>query len=87
MKTDVENIKECIDKISNRYSDLIQKKVQLDAMWDGPASELFKKTYDDDLMVLMMMISNLQKLYSYENMAKECYQLCENQVYGVISDI
>jgi uncharacterized protein YukE len=87
MKTDVDNIKAHVDKINSRYTDLVQKKAQLDGMWDGPASETFKKAFDDDLIALMTMISNLQKVYNYENMAKECYKSCEQQVSGVISDI
>jgi WXG100 family type VII secretion target len=87
MQRDAGNIQGCIDRINHQYSDLVQKKTQLDAMWDGPASETFKHAFDDDLTALQTMIANLQKVYNYENMAKECYIACEQQISGVISDI
>lgn len=87
MKTDADSIKENVNTISKLYSDLVTKRNQLDDMWDGPASETFKKAFSDDLAALMVMVGNLQKICNYENMAKDCYQSCENQVAGVISDI
>jgi uncharacterized protein YukE len=87
MKTDVDNIKSNVDKITRRYSELIQKKVELDSMWDGSASETFKKAVDDDIVALMTMMRNLEKIYNYENAAKDSYKSCEQQISGVISDI
>lgn len=87
MKTDLSNIEGNLGKISDYYQELIIKRTQLDAMWDGPTSETFKKSFGDDLVALMTMLSDLQRVYNYENMAKECYEACENQIAGVISDI
>lgn len=87
LKNDTDSIKENVDTILQLYSELVEKRAQLDAMWDGPASEAFKKAFGDDLVGLMTMISNMQRIYNYGNMSKECYENCENQVSGVISDI
>ena len=87
MKQDVDNIIALVQQMEYDYQKLSQEKIALDRMWDGPASEAFKKVFDDDLVVLQAMINNLKKIHIYENMAKECYHTCETQIEGVISDI
>lgn len=87
MKADIDQMAKSIKNMSDSRSELLEKKEQLDSMWDGPASEEFKNAFQDDLEALYVMISNMQRIFNYEKMAKECYENCENQVSGVIADI
>lgn len=87
MKQDVDNIMASVNQISMKYTDLIQKKAELDTMWDGPASESFKKVTEDDMIALATVIGNLKKVYEYENIARERYEQCENRISGEIAGI
>ena len=87
MKSDVERLNDLVKRIHDRHSDLMQKKQELDNMWDGPASEATKAAIQDDLNALQVMIENMKKIYQYENTAKDKYNSCENQISGIIAGI
>ena len=87
MGQDVTNVNDYLQRMGGDYQNLIQRKAILDKMWDGSANEAFNKVFNDDLIALMTMLSNLKKLYSYEEMAKNSYAACENMVAELISDI
>lgn len=87
LKSDAGSVKGYIDQMERKLTALRNDATQLDAMWDGPASESFKEAFNADLAALETMISNLKKLYNYEQMAKEKYESCETQVQSVVSDM
>ena len=87
MQSNAEDLRDCVNRISNQYGDLVQRKQELDSMWDGEAGDTFRKEFEEDLAALKAMIDNLQKVYSFEDMARGAYQSCENQISGMISDL
>lgn len=87
LKTDAEKVKGYVDRIQAKMTRLIKYLAELDAMWDGAASDSFQKAYKDDLLALSIMISNMAKLYGYENEAKVRYEICERQISTMISEI
>lgn len=87
LKSDAGSVKGYIDQMDRKLLSLRNGATQLDSMWDGPASEAFKAAINEDLTALETMISNLKKIYNYEQMAKVKYENCETQVSGVVSDM
>ena len=81
------NVRDRISGIRKRQNNLVNYLSQLDSMWDGPSSEAFKKSYNDDLKALTTMISNLDKLYQYEQKAKDKYNSCERKVIDMVSGL
>lgn len=87
MRRDVENMIAFVRQMEGNYRDLVQRKGELDGMWDGLASESFRKAFDDDLSALQIMVDELKEIYSYEDMARGSYNACEHQVSEMISGI
>lgn len=73
--------------IKSDLSGIKQNLSQLDAMWDGPSSEAFKKVFWDDLNAMETVIKNIESIHSYEVNAKSKYESCESRVGGIVAGI
>lgn len=60
---------------------------QLDSMWDGPTSEVFKSVYEHDINALKSLIETLKRFNAFENGAREKYETCEADVNEIISSL
>lgn len=78
--TYIANIKKQIGEMKNSVS-------ELDAMWDGPSSEAFKKAFQQDMKAMGEIIKGLEDIKNYEDTAKKKYEKCENKVSSLISEI
>lgn len=87
LKSDAELVETYIGNMKNKMQNIKNDLAELDAMWDGQASETFKKAFNDDVEALSTLISNLNKLYAYETLAYEKYESYESQVSGVVSGL
>lgn len=76
----IANIVKKIDEMQTSVSDL-------DAMWDGPSSEAFKKVFAQDMKAMKEIINGLKDVNQYESNAKSKYEACERQVSNLISAI
>lgn len=59
----------------------------LDEMWDGPASEVFKSVYENDLEELKATVEILRKFNVFETNACKKYDACEAEVNGIVGSL
>ena len=78
--TYIANIKQQVEEMKNSVS-------ELDAMWDGPSSEAFKKAFQQDMKAMKTIIEGLEDIKKYENTAKTKYEQCERKVSTLIAEI
>lgn len=87
LRTDAEKVNKYISNIEASKKALQECLVKLDKMWDGEASEAFKKAMAKDILELEAMIENLKEIYKYETNAKNKYDTCEGRVAELIAQI
>lgn len=87
LKTDASTIKGHIDSIIKEIADLRTHNSALDAMWDGPSSEVFKANFEADIKALEEMIKSLKSLNEYEDYARDKYDDCEQKVADLVNQI
>lgn len=59
----------------------------LDAMWDGPASEVFKIQFEQDRGAMGQMCDTIQSIVNSMRYAKGEYDTCESCIDSIISSI
>lgn len=92
MKTDTaklesytnDDVQTCIQVLEKEIEGLTTDLTDLDAMWDGPSSEAFKKNFAVDIEALRKELFNLQNVYKYCDNAKKKYEECENRVIQIV---
>ncbi len=85
--TDADRADGYIKNISREISNMKNSVSQLDSMWDGPASDAFKKAFADDMNAAAAIMKNLESLHTYETNAKAEYEKCERRVSSLVSEI
>lgn len=87
LSKDSEKVKQGIDNISKKLSEMENSVSELDKMWDGESSEAFKQAFHDDIAIAEKMINNLLNIYQYEQNAAAKYDSCESKVEQLVSGI
>lgn len=87
MKSGVERLTGYVESINKRVEELIQKKAELDAMWEGEASTAFRTAFQRDIDSLVTMVEQMRRAYQYEDTAKKKYVRCERQISEMISEL
>lgn len=87
LNTDAESVGQSVAQMSTKWRELKENLVKLDSMWDGPASETFKKAFREDIQALESVIKNLQKISEFEKMAEGKYEKCERTVADIVAGI
>lgn len=87
LKSDAAAVSDCIQRVAAEAGKLESAYHQLDSMWDGPTSEVFKSVYEHDLEALRAVIEILKKFNSFEMTAREKYDSCESEVSGIVSSL
>ncbi len=84
---DAEDVEMCIKNINKKISEMKSSVSDLDSMWDGPASDAFKKAFQSDMKAMESVVEGLNDLKKYEDQAKSKYEACENEVAALVSEI
>ena len=87
LQSDASAIADSIGVIERGISKLESEYAVLDGMWDGPANEVFKVAYRNDIEELRSIVANLKKFNVFEVEAKDKYNSCESQVGNIVSSI
>lgn len=87
LDSDAQQINHSIQQIRTMLQNLRKESLQLDHMWDGPASESFREEFEGDLDLLEQNIGNLEKIYGFEEDIRERFDRCGMEVRTVISEI
>ena len=84
---DATTVSSAIKNMREKMKIMKQTAKSLDAMWDGPSSDAFKKAFWDDINSLDSILKKLDKIYKYETNAKKQYESCEKQVTNIVSGL
>ena len=87
LSSDAMTVSDCVQRVVAEAGKLENAYHQLDSMWDGPASEVFKAVYEHDLEELNSLIETLKKFNSFEMNAREKYDSCEAEVGSIVSSM
>lgn len=77
IETDIQN---CIRTFKEEIDGLSSDLADLDSMWDGPSSEIFKKNFASDIEALQVEYFNLKTICDYCTNAKQTYETYEDKV-------
>lgn len=83
--TDADSVRTNILKMKQSMKSLKEEAAKLNGMWSGATNDTFKKAFEDDVNALNTMLSNLDKIYSFETNAKTKYETCEKKVTSLAS--
>lgn len=87
LHNDISSIAESIGNIERSVKGLEDAYAALSAMWEGPACEVFRVTYLDDIENLRTVIGNLKKINGFETEANNKYTACEGEIGSLISSL
>lgn len=87
LNEDMVSISELIKSMRERVRNLENQITELEGMWTGPGSDAFKNALRSDLVGLVMVIENLEKLNGYEDKACGKFRRCEDKVSAAIDEI
>ena len=87
LNADAGSVAESIAAIESSIQQLKNEYAAIDSMWDGPASEVFKAVYTDDIGELEENVRELRKLNGFENNARVKYDNCENRVGSIVASV
>lgn len=84
---DAGRINAAIQKVKSKMEQMEGSVAEMDRMWDGPGSEAFRKTFQDDVKAMNLIIKRLEWVYQYEVKAKKEYEACESRVHELVAGI
>ena len=87
LTNDSNEIEKSISEMKKQMQALQRQSAILDSMWDGPASEAFKKEFITDMKAFSTILNNLHRISNYETLAKKKYSTCEKRVGQIVDRI
>ena len=85
--SDADRVEEQIQSVENMIDTLLRDHQALDAMWDGPASEVYRIVFLGDVEMLRQYVAQLKKINAYEREAGKKYECCEAEVENLVSSV
>lgn len=84
---DISELRTTLSAARAQLNDMFNQVAELDAMWDGPANEEFKKQFGIDYENAKNLCATVESLLGCMEFARDQYNLCENEVNGIVSAI
>ena len=84
---DIGELRTALGNAKKQLEDMFAQVTELDAMWDGPANEEFRKQFGADYENSKNLCKTVESLIACMEYAKEQYNLCENAVNGIVASI
>lgn len=85
--SDADGVAESVRALEAEIRQFEDEYQRLNAMWEGPASEVFLETYRNDILDLQDIIKALQEFSVFELNANAKYQRCADEVGEIIRSI
>lgn len=87
LSTDIEELNRTLAMAGKELDVMFEQIRELDAMWEGPANEMFNRQFANDYENAKGMCVTVQSLIECMQYAREQYNSCENQVNSIVSAI
>ena len=84
---DIEELQNTLLSVRRQLSDMFNQVTELDAMWDGPANSEFNRQFANDYENSRELCNTVESIIQCMQYAKEQYNLCENEVNGIVASI
>ncbi len=84
---DVSSLTSELNQIRNEMNSMFQSMQELDAMWDGPASEAFKVQFQSDYDAMNDLCKILQNMINCMENASSEYVRGENMIHAIVNAI
>lgn len=87
LTTDIVDLQEALDRVRRQLTDMFTQVEELDAMWDGPANDEFKRQFANDYENSKELCDVVESIIECMQYAKGQYDLCENNINQIINSI
>lgn len=87
LATDIGRLREALGKARKQLENMFTDIQELDAMWDGPANEEFRKQFTNDYANSKELCNTVDSIIECMQYAREQYEVCENEVGDIINRI
>ena len=84
---DISELETALSAAEAQLEEMFNQVTVLDTMWDGPANAEFNHQFKTDHDSAKEMLGNVRSLIECMTYAREQYDICENDVYGIVSSI
>ena len=87
LMSDINELEVALSVADAKLEEMFNQVAELDTMWDGPANAEFNRQFGMDYENAKEMLRNVRSLIECMTYAGEQYDICENDVYGIVSSI
>ena len=87
LANDISELETVLSAAGAQLEEMFNQVAELDTMWDGPANAEFSRQFGMDYESAKEMLGNVRSLIECMTYAREQYDICENDVYGIVSSI
>lgn len=87
LASDIDGLKFVLAKAKMQLEEMFNQVIELDTMWDGPANAEFVRQFGIDYENGKSMCSTVASLIESMEYARDQYNICENEVHGIVSAI
>ena len=84
---DISELETALSAAEAQLEEMFNQVANLDATWEGPANAEFNRQFGIDYESAKDMLGNVRSLIECMTYAREQYDICENDVYGIVSSI
>lgn len=87
LQSDASAVQANIRQIAQNATELAGLCATLNTMWEGPASTVFRVTFEKEIELLRKLSVQFNKLNEYEMEARSSYDNCEREVHEITSSL
>ena len=82
-----EQMDKSIRNIEKAKNDIKKDVAELDAMWEGPAHDIYKKEWQDELAQVEEMLTCLKSISKFEDIAYTDYSKATNKAQALVDSV
>ena len=83
----INEMNEEVTRLKKSITEIYQEILELDAMWDGPANQVFNAQFEKDRQQFISICNELKKYINELGAANNEYNKCENKVAEIVNAI
>ena len=87
LRGDINELKQSLATARKQMESMFDQVAELDTMWDGPANAEFNNQFRNDYENMKNLCKTVESLIECMEFARDQYNLCENEVSGIVDSI
>lgn len=85
LSKDIAQLRALLLQLEKDRQNVNQEIQELNAMWQGPSNQAFNAQFQTDCMSLERLCKTIREMIQALEHAKSEYELCDNQVNGLVN--